>query len=174
MIRGPFLAAKARYRCGWRCARCGAGNRERGEIRAFDRVTWNAFTDNLVDEVDLSGEIAGEKARKRLFRLQERVNVRCWLRGLQATGLCRKCGRRQMWAPVWRHSLAGTAVVATFAALCLLAGIPAEPRRWLLYALACAAVMLLAEAVGLLTVRRRLRRAPEPCRPWVEEICREV
>ena len=151
-----------------------AGNRERGEIRAFDRVTRNAFTDNLADEVELSGEIAGEKARRRLFRLQERVNGRCWLRGLQATGLCRKCGRRQMWAPVWRHSLAGTAAVATFAALCMPAGIPAEPRRWLSYALASATAMLLAEAAGLMTVQWRLRRAPESSRPWVEEINRDV
>lgn len=174
MIRGPLLAAKARYRCGWRCARCGAVNRERGEIRAFDRVSRNAFADNLVDEVELSGELAGEKARRRLFRLQERVNDRCWLRGLQSTGLCRKCGRRQLWAPVWRHSLAGTAAVVTFAVLCMSAGIPAELRCWLSYVLASAAAMLLTEAAGLLITRWHLRRAPESCRPWVEEICRDM
>lgn len=173
-MRRRILWADVLYRCGWACERCGRENRERSSVRAFDPLRLNQFADNWQDEVHFSGEVAQEKARKRLFRLQARVNMKNDLRGLRVTGVCRKCGRQQRWAPARRHALAAVMAALTFAALCLGAGVPAEGSLWAAYAAAAVSAALFAEAAALGVTRWRLRRGPESCRPWVEEIFRDA
>lgn len=171
MIRRRFLAAQARYRCEWKCAHCGRLNRERGATRAADRVAVGQYTDNLPDEVNLSGQAAAGMARRRLFRLQARVNDHRWLRGLGVSGVCRKCGLRQFWAPAVRHAWATAAAIICLSLLLLYAGVPATGPRWF----ACCAAMLLAalltEAAALTAACWRLNRLADPeCAPTVEEI----
>ena len=173
-MRRRFLAARTRYRCEWKCVGCGRMNRERGSVAAADRVGINSFTDNLYDEVLFSGEMAQEKARKRFFRFQQQVNEGRWLQGLKASGVCRKCGARQFWAPAVRHTWAVVMAVACLALLLTLLGLPADGSAWLAYLAVMAATALLTEGVALLIVRWRLDRlADEDCAPWVEEIPRE-
>lgn len=67
MVRGRYLHAVQKYRCSYTCPRCGKNNREAGLIRAADLVRPNSFTDNLGDEVYLSGEIASGRAQKKFY-----------------------------------------------------------------------------------------------------------
>lgn len=167
-MRRFYLTVQTHYRCTWKCTACGSPNRERGRIAAVDRVMRSGFTDNLYDEVQLSGELAGEKARGRFFRLQQRVNARGWLRGLSVSGVCRKCGARQFWAPAARHAWAVIAALACLALLLTMGVAPAD--HWLAYPAAMAASALLAEGLALLMVRWRLKRLKDPdCAPWIRE-----
>lgn len=171
MHRRHFLAAKGRYCCEWTCTHCGRRSRERGEVRAADHIRINQFTDNLHDEVNLSGELAQEKARRRLFRLQEAVNDMHWLAGLRVAGLCRKCGRRQFWSPLLRHLLSSALALACFAGLMWLAGPPAAASQWFACLAASAAIALLTEGTALLLIRRRLERLPDPeAAPRIHEL----
>lgn len=173
-MRRRFLAAQTRYRCEWKCVSCGRMNRERGSVASADRVRLNQFTDNLYDEVQLSGEIAQEKARRRFFRFQQQVNEGGWLQGLRVSGVCRKCGARQFWAPAVRHTWALVMAMACLALLLTTLGLPADGNAWLAYLAAAVATALLTEGASLLVTRWRLgRRADEDCAPWVEEIPRE-
>ena len=173
-MRRRFLAARTRYLCEWKCVGCGRMNRERGAIAAADRVRINSFTDNLYDEVLLSGDMAQEKARKRFFRFQQQVNEGGWLQGLRVSGVCRKCGARQFWAPAVRHTWAVVAALACLALLLTVLGLPADGAAWLAYLAVTAATALLTEGVALLLVRWQLERlGDEDCAPWVEEIPRE-
>lgn len=168
-MRRCYLTVQTRYRCTWKCTACGSLNRERGRIAAVDRVMCSGFTDNLYDEMQLSGELAGEKARKRFFRLQRRVNARGWLWGLSVSGVCRKCGARQFWAPAARHAWAVIAALVCLALLLMTGAAPAA-ERWLAYPAAMAASALLAEGLALLMVRWRLKRLKDPdCAPWIRE-----
>lgn len=170
MYRRRFIAARAKYRCEWKCAGCGRRSREGGEVAAADRLAVNRFTDNMADEVNLSGEIAQEKARKKLFRLQEAVNGRRWLQGLRISGVCRRCGRRQFWASAVRHAWTVVMAAACLAALIVLNGLPAGGAAWLGYLAAAAAAALLTEGASLLLTRWRLGwLADQECAPWVEE-----
>lgn len=174
MMRRRFLAARARYRCEWRCTGCGRMNRERGATRAADRVAVGQYTDNLPDEVSLSGQVASEMARRRLFRLQARVNDGHHLLGLGVSGVCRKCGLRQFWAPAVRHAWAVTAAISCMAVLLLCAGVPTQGELWLAYGAAALASALLTEGAALEITRRRLNRLDDPeCAPWLEEIPEE-
>jgi len=170
MIRRS-LGVQKRYGCQWRCAHCGRDNRERGVISAFDRIRVNQFTDNIGDEVQLSGEIAQEKAEKRFRRLQERVNARQWLWGLQTPGVCRKCGKRQRWSPLWRQGSAGG--MAVLSLLLVLCSGPAE--KALPLGIAAAAVAALAtECLILIWTRWMLQRGNPAHAPWVEAVHRET
>lgn len=171
MIRRRFLAARARYRCEWKCTRCGRMNRERGATRAADRVAVGQYTDNLPDEVELSGQTASEMARRKLFRLQERVNADRRLQGLSISGVCRKCGARQFWAPASRHAWAAAAGIICMAVLLWCAGVPENADLWFAYGAAVLLSVLLAEGAVLEVIRWRLNRLADPeCAPWVEEI----
>lgn len=171
MLRRHFIAAKAKYRCEWKCTGCGRMNRERGEVAAADRVAVNQFTGSLYDEVGLSGELAQEKARRRLFALQRDVNDGYWLQGLRVSGVCRKCGRRQFWAPGLRHAWAVMAAAACFGIFAGVIGFPESGEAWLGYAAAAAASAFLTEAAALLLTRWQLNRQADPeCAPFLEEI----
>lgn len=174
MVRRRFLAAQARYRCEWKCAHCGRLNRERGATHAADRIAVGQYTDNLPDEVNLSGQAAAGMARRRLFRLQARVNDHRWLRGLGVSGVCRKCGLRQFWAPAMRHAWATVAAVICLSLLLLYAGVPGNGPMRLAFGAAMLLAALFTEAAALLAVRWRLKRlADSECAPTVEEIPRE-
>lgn len=173
MSRRYVLKETARYRCGWACARCRRENRERGSVWAFAPLKVNSFTGCWQDEVELSCEGAQQKARKRLFRLQERVNMRCDTSGLGVSGVCRGCGRRQYWAPSGRHALAVMLAAASGVALCALRGIP-QGRAWLTLGLCAAVSALLTELGALVVIRWRLQCGPEEQRPWVEEVFPEA
>lgn len=166
-MRNQFLRVKAPYCCKWRCIHCGRANRERGAVSAFDRVRVNQFTDNFGDEVQLSGEIAREKAQKRLYRLQDDVNARQWLSGLHVPGVCRRCGRRQRWSPLWRHGIAGVmAVLSLLMTLCI-----GQASTFLPLGIMLAALMALAAEHLLLRLTRwRLRRGNPAHVPWVEAV----
>lgn len=171
MYRRRFLAAKARYRCTWRCVRCGRLNCERGEVHAADRVAVSQFTNNLYDEVSLSGEIAQEKARRKLHRLQEAVNGQHSLMGLQVSGICRKCSGRQFWSPALRHTWAVVMAAAGFAALVWTGGFPRSGTAWLACLAAAGIAALLTESAALGVTQQRLRRLADPeCAPYVEEL----
>lgn len=175
MMRRRFLAARVRYRCQWKCTRCGRINRERGEVHAADRVAITPFTDNLYDEVCLSGELAQGKARKKLHRLQEAVNGRHALAGLRVSGICRRCARQQFWAPALRHTWAAVAAAACFAAILGLTGLPVDGLAWFACLGASALAALLAEAASLTVTRWRLGRLADPeYAPFVEELFPEA
>ena len=174
MSRRAYLRARTRYLCEWKCAHCGRMNRERGEIASSDRVRVGTFTDNLPDEVQLSGEIAQDRSRKRFFLLQQRVNEECWLQGLRVSGVCRKCGMRQMWAPAVRQAWAAVMAVVCLALLTATLGMPESGDVWLAYLAAAAGTSVLTTWAGLRLVRWRLRRRTDTeCTPWLEEIPRD-
>lgn len=174
-MRGRYITARTRYRCWWKCTACGRMNRERGSIAAADRVRVNQFTDNLYDETQLSGELAQEKARRRFFRFQRQVNEGGWLQGLRVSGVCRKCGARQYWAPAVRHTWALVMAAACLALLLTVLGLPADGRLCLVYLASAAVAALLTEGASLLLASWRLgRRTDAECAPWLEEIPAEA
>lgn len=172
MVPRHFLHTAQKYRCSYTCTRCGTENRESGYVRAADPVWPNAFTDNLGDEVHLSGEIAAEKALKKFYVLQARVS-RCWYSGLHISGRCRKCGKRQFWSPVLRHAAAAVLAVGAFGGILWLHGWPASLDSALLLIGAPAASALLTEGVALLAARLWAKHQQEEALPWLEAVNRK-
>lgn len=171
MYRRRFLAAKARYRCEWKCSRCGRMNHERGEVSAADQIAVNHFTSSLYDEVNLSGEIAQEKACRKLYRLQQAVNGQHWLWGLQISGMCRKCGRQQSWAPMLRHTWAMMMAAAGSAAVVWRFGLPDSWISLLNCLAAAGTAALITEGIALSITRWRLRRLADlEYAPYMEEL----
>lgn len=170
MPRGHYLFAAQKYRCSYHCTRCGKENREYAFVRAADPVWFNGFTDNLYDEMHLSGEIATNKAQKRFYRFQARVNDACWYWGLRVSGRCRKCGKRQSWSPAIRHALALVLAMVCLAVFLWQMGEPVEAAYFLQGAAIALGVFLIGEGVGLIIVRLWAHREPEQCLPWIEAI----
>lgn len=173
MTRGRFLLAAQKYRCSYICTRCGKENRESGFVRAADPVRLNAFTDNLGDEYHLSGEIATDKARRKFYRLQTRVNSRCWYSGLRVSGRCRRCGKRQLWSPFLRHAAAAGIAACTLGGLIWLHGWPVDVSSALTLTGMTAASALLTEGSALLAARLWAKYQPEDHLPWLEAIHRK-
>ena len=173
MVRGRYLHAVQKYRCCYTCPRCGKNNRETGYTRAADPVRPNSFTDNLGDEVYLSGEIASERAQKKFYALQARVNGRCWYSGLHVSGQCRKCGKRQFWSPFLRHTAAAALACCTLAGIIWWFGWPANVSGMLRLTGITAVSALLTEGSSLLAARLWARRQPEDHLPWLEAVHRK-
>lgn len=173
MIRRHFLHTAQKYHCSYTCTRCGKENRESGFVRAADPLFPNGFTDNLGDEVHLSGEIAAEKALKKFFTLQACVNVRCWYSGLHVSGRCRKCGKRQFWSPFLRHAAAAVLAGCAFGGILWLFGWPTNLDSALLLIGAPAASALLTEGVALLAARLWAKHQQQEYLPWLEAVNRK-
>ena len=170
MTRGRYLLAAQKYRCSYTCTSCGQANREYGFVRSADPVRMNSFTDNLGDEYHLSGEIATEKARRKFYRLQARVNGRYWYNGLRVSGKCKKCGRRQLWSPAFRHSAAALLSCLALAAQLWLHGVPESINEALLLTGVTAGSALLGEISILLAAHLWANRQNEDDLPWLEAI----
>lgn len=170
MLRQRYLFAAQKYRCTYACTRCGQINRDYGFVRAIDPVHINAFTDNLGDEYHLSGEIATTKARQKFYKLQSRVNGHCWYHGIHVNGQCRKCGTRQIWSPVFRHS---TVLLLTCLAAALYIwfhGLPDGSHAALCLCSVAAAAALLTEAFALWAVHLWAKRQDKDHLPWLDAI----
>ena len=170
MVRRRYLHAAQKYRCSYTCTRCGRENRESGFVRAADPIRPNGFTDNLGDEVHLSGEIAAEKAQKKFYALQARVNGRCWYSGLRISGRCRKCGKRQFWSPFLRHAATAMLAGCTLSGLILLHSWPATLDSVLLLIGVIVASALLTEGAALLVARLWAKHQQEEHLPWLEAV----
>lgn len=170
MIRARYLYAAQKYRSYYTCTRCGRENREFGFVRAVDPVRLNGFMDNLSDEVHLSGEIATEKAQKKFYALQARVNSRCWYSGLRVSGRCRKCGKRQFWSPFLRHAAAAILAGCTLGGLLWLHGWPTDISSALTLTGITFASALLTEGATLLFARLWAKHQQEEHLPWLEAV----
>lgn len=170
MLRGRYLFAAQKYRCCYTCTHCDSKNREYAFVRAVDPVRLNSFTDNLYDEMHLSGEIAESKAEKKFFHLQARANDNCWYAGLCVSGRCRKCGKRQIWSPYIRHTGALLMASACFLALIWLFGWPKDMSNGAVWVAGIIGLVLLCEVIGLLIAYLWARRQPDEYRPWLEAV----
>lgn len=170
MVRGRYLHAAQKYCCSYTCTRCEKANWESGFVRAADPVRPNSFTDNLGDEVFLSGEIATEKAQKKFYALQARVNGRCWYSGMRVSGRCRKCGKRQFWSPFLRHAAAAALAGCTLGGLLWLHGWPVDVSTTLMLISITAASALLTEGAALLFARLWAKHQQEEYLPWLEAV----
>ena len=170
MPRGRYLFAAQKYRCSYQCTRCKRDNREYAFVRAADPVRFNGFTDNLYDEMHLSGELAADKARKRFYSLQARVNDACWYWGLRVSGRCRTCGKRQSWSPAIRHALALALAMVCLTVFLWRMGQPVGEPYLLWGAATALGAFLMGEVLGLIVVRLWARRQMEQYRPWIEAV----
>lgn len=170
MIRGRYLHAAQKYRCSYTCTRCGKETRESGFVRAADPVQLNGFTDNLGDEVYLSGEIATEKAQRKFYALQASVNGRCWYSGLRVSGRCTKCRKRQFWSPFLRHAAAASFAGCALGGLLWLYGWPVDLSGTLMLTGVTAATALLTEGAALLVARLWAKHQQEEYLPWLEAV----
>lgn len=173
MIRRHFLHTAQKYHCSYTCTRCGKENRESGFVRAADPVFPNGFTDNLGDEVHLSGEIAAGKAHKKFYALQARVNGHRWYSGLRVSGRCRKCRKRQFWSPFLRHAAAAMLASCTLGGILWLHGWPTNLDSALLLTGITAASAILTEGAALLVVRLWAKHQQQEYLPWLEAVNRK-
>ncbi len=164
-----FIWAGQPYRCRYVCTACQRRSSERGSFFSPDRVALNNMAPSWQEKVELSGELAQARARRRFYRLQARVNNRQWTWGLRVSGVCRHCGHRQCWSPRLRHSAALLAAIACFVVLWAVNGMPADGNQWLIRIAAAIGTGALAQWLALLLMQQRLRRLDARFLPEIME-----
>ncbi len=159
MFVNHCIVAEQRYRCRYACTKCNQRNVERGRIRRVDRLLPSDMAPSWQEEVELSGELAQNRAARRFYRLQASVNDRQWYAGLRLPGKCRHCGCRQPWSSVHRHRMALLVLISWAVFVWATVGWPDEPIQQLALLAVLILCLPLAEALVLGFLRHIMRES---------------
>ena len=103
-----------KYPCAYCCHHCGELNMSMGTVTAEHQTGYGLIGTKKEDAKRISSEMATEKAETNMDKLIRQVNEKKNYAGLNASAVCKKCGRTQAWAQgkEEKYAMIGAAVLA--------------------------------------------------------------